>query len=110
MSSNRELFADRLDVSTYADDPKIRWFSSDPPLTTWVPERLVERLRLLGGAYQLHLLLHLPRDGDEPLSLNGTQVAHLIEEVDFVAGVAADPARRSTAWTASRDAPGSRAW
>ena len=85
-----ERYADRLDSANYADDPDVGWFSSDPPAEAWVPERLVDRLRALGRAYELHLLPHLP--GPEALSLNAVQVLTLIEEMDFLGERVNDPA------------------
>lgn len=95
MATNESRFADRLESGTYGDDPLVGWFSADPPAEAWVPERLVERLRLLGAAYELHLLPLLP--GGEPIGLRGSQVTNLIEEIDWVAALADDPALRQVA-------------
>ncbi len=72
-----QRYEDRLDPATYADDPVVGWFSGDPPAERWVPERLVDRLRALGSACELHLLPLLP--GSVPLSLNGVQVRNLVD-------------------------------
>lgn len=100
MATNESRFADRLETATYGDDPLVGWFSADPPAEVWVPERLVDRLRLLGAAYELHLLPLLP--GCEPIDLRRPQVTHLIEEIDWVAALTDDPALRRSPLTYAR--------
>ena len=84
---------DRLDGATYADDPLIGWTTVDESTEAWVPDRIVDRMRHLGSAYEMHLLPLLP--GVEPVVLNSTQVRNLIEEIDWVLERGDDPVLRN---------------
>lgn len=66
--------------------PPSRGFGNDPDGGVWVPERVWDRIRLIGQAYGLHLLpllLGEPSGGDS-VTLNRAQVETLRDELEFV--------------------------
>jgi hypothetical protein len=84
-------YADRFDVASYADDLPVRlWLTEGGGLDDelLVPETMWHRLRLIGAAYDLHLLPLLDGSTD-PALLTGQQAQTLIDETDFVS-VASD--------------------
>lgn len=87
-------FADRLEPGRYSDDPPVHLFRCDQigPMDEglWVPERIWERVRLLGAAYEAHLLPLLDGSTD-PVFLNPEQCGTLESELRFVAERLDDP-------------------
>lgn len=87
-------YLDRLAAQRYSDDPPVHIFRCDRTGSMddglWVPERVWDRARWLGSAYELHLLPLLDGSTD-PVFLNATQSGTLDSELRFVAGLVADP-------------------
>lgn len=91
-----EPFADRLKASTYADDVEFQVRLNPDPrdeqaATTeaWISERLLNRLRHIGLAYELPLLSRLPADGQ--WSYPEVQCSSLEREIVFLLNLVADP-------------------
>ena len=86
--------AARFDRETYTGDEPVHVFQPDDGGSdsggVWVSERIWHRLRLIGAAYELHLLPLLDGSTD-PVLLNSTQVEQLGREVRFVGELVADP-------------------
>lgn len=84
-------FSDRLDAASYADDPEVGVYESDPSEddSLWISERLFERLTRVASAYELHTLPML--GGTEPVRLNRVRCEGLLDEVAFVAERLNDP-------------------
>ena len=70
----------------HTNDEQVRVLLADRE--AWLSERLFRRLVLIGAAYELHLLPLLGEDA----TLNAVQAEGLLEELDFVGGLVADPA------------------
>jgi hypothetical protein len=96
-------FADRLDPATFADDEVVGVAlcdrdipSVDLPESAWVfiPERLFNRLLLLGRAYSLHFAELV--DAQAESSLNSTQCEGAAEELHFLEQVVGDAALTGT--------------
>jgi hypothetical protein len=87
--------ADRFDDTTYADDVLIRLLRVDrydleDGDEVWMPERLWDRIRCLGMAYELHLTPLF--DGSTvPAFLNSAQAVQLDRELAFLAHAVNDP-------------------
>lgn len=86
MSVTSDRFADRLDPTTYQDDEVVGVFEETPDDadSLWLSERLVQRLILIAGAYELHTLPMLV-NAAAPVRLNQQQCASLLDELAFVA-------------------------
>ncbi|HVA07297.1 MAG TPA: hypothetical protein VNG12_11210 [Acidimicrobiales bacterium] len=80
----------RLIPMEYDDDEPVHVYIPDGA-ERWIPERLWFRLFNLGRAYETHLLPLLPGT-TEPQTLNGQQVATLIDEVEFLMSIVDDTA------------------
>ena len=86
-----DRFADRIDPATYAaDEPVGAGMSGDYSDWIYVAERLFDRMQHLARGYDLHVLssLHPIRRNE----LDHDRTASLIEELEFLAEVANDPA------------------
>lgn len=86
-----DRFRHLISSSTYATDDvlvSVRGVDGDE---VWIPERLWVRLRSIGQGYELHMLGVL-RGQVEATVLNEQQAAGLLDELDFVHTVVADPA------------------
>lgn len=85
-------YADRFDRAMYADEEPVHlWLvESTDTRDAWIPEPLWHRLRMVAAAYDLHLLPVLDGSSD-PVFLNATQCAALVDEIDFVAALVDDP-------------------
>jgi hypothetical protein len=102
-----DRFADRFDPASYADDPVLGVFESQPDDADalWLSERLFWRLTRVASAYELHTLPLL--GGTEPISLNRLQCEGLLDEIAFVAErlndrLAIEIAQRISAYLAVR--------
>lgn len=58
------------------------------PTAVWLPERMMDRIRHVARAYELHLL---PLVEAESTYFNAKQASNLIDELEFVREVVADP-------------------
>ncbi|MBX3314504.1 MAG: hypothetical protein KF906_09310 [Actinobacteria bacterium] len=100
MGTSDHRFTSGLKAGTYLDDPLIGWTSADGQAEAWVADRLVDRLRLLGAAYELHLVPLLPaRDETVTLELNAAQVRNLRDEIEWLADLVSDAALVQVATT-----------
>lgn len=89
--------SDRLDASTYADDPPVAVgvaTSNNEEWILWIPERLWDRLLALGAGYQLHRLRLM--QGEERVVLDRVQLPFLVEELNFLRRTSKDPLLVST--------------
>lgn len=86
-----DRFADRLDASTYAEDPVVGVYERGPGDADglWVSERLFARLTAVAAGYELHTLPMLGRS--DPINLNRVRCTSLLAEVAFVAERLDDP-------------------
>ena len=86
-------WVDRLDASRYESDEAVHVYRCDQygPNDAGVrlPERIWDRLRWLGSAYEMHLLPLLDGSTD-PVFLNPAQVDQLVQELRFVGQVVDD--------------------
>ena len=84
---------DRFDGSRYEGDAPVHVYRCDQygpnDEGVWLPERIWDRLRWLGSAYELHLLPLLDGSTD-PVFLNPVQVDQLVQELRFVGNVVDD--------------------
>ena len=90
-----DSFADRFDTARYVNEQPVRLFRPDrygpqDDEAVSVPEPLWHRIRLLGTAYNLHLLPVLDGTTD-PVFLSDGQVEQLLDELRFVGTVVDDP-------------------
>jgi hypothetical protein len=88
-------YADRFDDASYADDVLIRVvrvdrYDLERGDELWIPERLWDRIRCLGMAYELHLT-PLFDGSTDPVFLNKVQVVQLDRELAFLAHALNDP-------------------
>ena len=87
-------FADRLDSTTYENDPEIHFgiAASGRTPEDWIalPERLIARLTNLGTAYELHHVQMI--DIYDDTTLRSQQCEKLYRELEFLAGIMKDPA------------------
>jgi hypothetical protein len=86
-----ERFQDRLSVQRYRQDQPVELRLDDQPLGAGlqIPERLFRRLELLARAYELQVLTLVA--GVDETELNTQQAASLVDELDFIGQVTADP-------------------
>ena len=89
-------FADRLDEATYRRDEPFHFGvareGQEPERLLSVPGRLFDRMKLVAEAYDLHAIPLVDPYWSERLDL--TQAQSLLEELEFLAGVAGDPLLR----------------
>lgn len=87
-----DRYADRFDASTYADDPSVRVFAVEAAGQDgefWLPERLWQRVYLIGCAFELHVLPTVTWQS-EPVFLNSLQCENLLDELEFVSHAVED--------------------
>lgn len=94
--------ASRLHPNTYQDEEPVGvclCSAGSPPdyedslRTAFIPESLFRRLLCLGSAYSLHFAACL--DDLEDRCISGIQASSMIEEVEFLGAVVADPALKN---------------
>lgn len=87
-------YADRFSAERFADDPPVHLYRCDrtEPADSglWISDRMWDRIRKIGAAYEMHLLPLLDGSTD-PLFLNKTQCKGLEAELRFVGELVADP-------------------
>jgi len=86
-----DRFTDRLDPTTFADDPVVGGYEQGPDDddALWVSERLFARLTAVAAGYELHTLPMLGQS--DPVALNRARCTSLLTEVTFVAERLNDP-------------------
>jgi hypothetical protein len=86
-------FGDRLETARYAEDPLVHIFRCDrvgpDGEGLWIAERVWDRARLVGAAYEMPLLSLLDGSTD-PVFLNDVQCRRLETELRFVGELVAD--------------------